>query len=121
LSLGNRIKEMRMKRGYTQEQLAEKVGMKRPNFANYEANRTIPPSDVIANLADILLTSTDYLLGKTKNPDPVNTELEFVADLELSDKELFERYDFKLDGREISEKEANGIIAFLRASRQLEQ
>lgn len=118
--LGERIKELRQLRGFTQDDVAEKLGMKRSNFSSYETGRTIPPSNILSEMATLFNTSTDYLLGKTENSDPVNdTELEFIKNLDLSYKELFTKYNFKLDGEEITEEEAKGIIAFLRASRQL--
>lgn len=117
--LGERIRELRLKRNFKQDEIAEKLGMKRSNFSSYETGRTIPPSNVLSELATILNTSSDYLLGKTENPDPVDPEVEFINNLELSDKELFERYNFKVDGSTVTEEEAKGIIAYIRALRQV--
>ncbi|NBI28311.1 helix-turn-helix domain-containing protein [Chengkuizengella marina] len=114
--LGQRIKERRVKKGFTQEELAQRLDMKRPNFANYEANRTIPPSDVLSKLADILNTSTDYLLGKTNNPLPIDNERDFTESLELNDNSLLDKYSLTLDGKTLSEEQAKLAIAFLRTA-----
>lgn len=68
MTLGERIRALRTKRGFTQEEMAEKLGMNRANFSNYERNIAIPPGDTLAQIADILKTSTDYLLGRTDDP-----------------------------------------------------
>jgi repressor LexA len=66
--MGSRIRERRLEKRLSQEQLAEKLGMKRPNVAGYEAGRIIPPGNVMRELADILDCTTDYLLGRDKSP-----------------------------------------------------
>ncbi|QOK28029.1 helix-turn-helix transcriptional regulator [Cytobacillus oceanisediminis] len=64
---GIRIKELRVKHGLSQDQLAEKLNMNRVNISNYERGViTNIPGDVLVKLADILHTNTDYLLGRTE-------------------------------------------------------
>lgn len=58
-----RLKEMRLKRGMTQKELGEKVGVKQNTFTNWENGKREPNFDNLIKLADILDTSTDYLLG----------------------------------------------------------
>lgn len=65
MSFGKRLKELRLKRGFTQDQMAEKLGMNRANFSNYERDVSSPPNDTLSTIADILNTTTDYLLGRT--------------------------------------------------------
>lgn len=60
-----RLKEMRLKRGLTQKELGEKVGVKQNTFTNWENGKREPNFDNLIKLADALDTSTDYLLGKT--------------------------------------------------------
>ncbi|MEK5479923.1 S24 family peptidase [Paenibacillus sp. FSL R5-0407] len=79
MSTGKRIKDLRLKRGLTQDQMADKLGMNRANFSNYERDVALPPGDTLADIATILNTSTDYLLGLTDNSNPNNTiSLEMV-------------------------------------------
>lgn len=72
MSTGSRIKELRTKRGYTQGYVAEKLGMDRANLSNYERDVAIPPGPVLVALADILGTTTDYLLLRTDSPFPLH-------------------------------------------------
>lgn len=114
MTLGQRIKEMRSKRGLTQEELASRLGLGRANIANYEADRTQPPSGVIANLADILKTSTDYLLNRTENPFPVGMEKELVDSIDLDDETIMERYQLKYKGKALTKEQSKLTLAVLR-------
>lgn len=72
--MGLRIKQAREAKGLTQDELAEKLKIKsRVSISNYEAGRSVPPGDVLRDLADILNTSTDYLLGRDKPFEPIST------------------------------------------------
>jgi transcriptional regulator with XRE-family HTH domain len=61
-TLGSRIKEYRVKRGFTQSQIANKLGMTEANFSSYERDKSAPPSDKLSQLSTILNVSSDYLL-----------------------------------------------------------
>ncbi|WP_068775801.1 helix-turn-helix domain-containing protein [Paenibacillus sp. FJAT-26967] len=80
---GERIQEYRLIRGYTQDDMADKLGIKRASFSSYEHNRNIPPSNILAKIADILKVSADYLLGRTENPYGDNYDLEGRTQEEL--------------------------------------
>lgn len=73
--LSERIKELRKKQGFTQDEVATMLDMKRANFSSYETGRTIPPGDTLGKLASIFETTTEYLLGKTDNPHPTDESL----------------------------------------------
>lgn len=59
-----RLKEMRLKRGLTQKELGEKVGVKQNTFTNWEKGKREPNFDNLIKLANILNTTTDELLGR---------------------------------------------------------
>jgi transcriptional regulator with XRE-family HTH domain len=63
-SIGSRIRDLRIKRGLTQDQIAEQLGMNRANFSNYERDVAVPPAETLLKIADILHTTTDFLLGR---------------------------------------------------------
>lgn len=71
--MGKRIRKERLDSGMSQDLLAEKLGMKRANVANYEAGRTIPPSNVLLDMSLIFDVTTDYLLCKTDEPHGNNS------------------------------------------------
>ena len=61
--LGKRIKELREKRGYTQQQLAEKVDVTRQTISNWELGETSPNPDQLKLLSKALNISIDELLN----------------------------------------------------------
>jgi transcriptional regulator with XRE-family HTH domain len=70
MSLGGRIKQLRTQLGLTQQGIAEQLNMGRSNFGHIENDRVIPSSEDLQKIADILKTTTDYLLGREQNPVP---------------------------------------------------
>ncbi|MDR0424730.1 MAG: helix-turn-helix transcriptional regulator [Clostridiales Family XIII bacterium] len=76
-----RLKALRKKRGFTQEALANAIGVERSSVGKYESRSVIPSSVVLINIARCLGTTIDYLLGNTDiphTPVPVCPECEFV-------------------------------------------
>jgi transcriptional regulator with XRE-family HTH domain len=66
--IGLRIKKCRQDHKLSQEELAQKLDMKRSNVANYEAGRVVPPGSALLEMSDIFNVTTDYLLGSTSDP-----------------------------------------------------
>lgn len=63
--LGERLKELREERGFTQKQIAEKLGLHSVTYLHYEKSQREPPLCVLAEMAQFFEVSTDYLLGLT--------------------------------------------------------
>ncbi len=64
----NRVKELRIERGWTQQQLAETVGVSRQSINSIERNRYIPSLLLALTFARVFGCSTDdiFKLEKTK-------------------------------------------------------
>ena len=63
-----RLKDLREDRDLTQQQVADFLGMKQPQYNRYERGLRDIPTDVLIRLADFYHVSIDYLLGQTSNP-----------------------------------------------------
>ncbi len=61
--LGERLKELREDRGYTQKQLSEKLGINSVTYLHYEKEQREPPLSLLADMAVFFGVSVDYLLG----------------------------------------------------------
>lgn len=61
--IGNRIKELRIKRGYTQQSLGEKINKSKATISSYEKDVQLPPLEVAIDIASVLNVSLDYLVG----------------------------------------------------------
>jgi transcriptional regulator with XRE-family HTH domain len=60
---GERLKEIRKSLGYSQQSLADKLGVSRRIISYYECESDYPPSKILIDLSLALNISTDVLLG----------------------------------------------------------
>lgn len=58
----NRLKELRVKKRWTQEQLAEKVGVTRTAVVKWETGKAYPTTENLIELARIFKCRVDNLL-----------------------------------------------------------
>lgn len=72
---GERIIEQRKALGWSQAQLAEKLGIHQNQISRYETGSTSPTFQVLGKLAKLFDTTTDYLLGLTHNKSPFPPQL----------------------------------------------
>ncbi len=63
----NRLKELRLEKGLTQEKLANKLGINRTTIAKIESGDRDLTLDHIQRMSDFFGVPYDYLLGKTNN------------------------------------------------------
>ena len=52
---------------WTQEYIADLIGVARPTYTAYENGSKIPPMDTVNKLADIFNLTTDYLHGRSES------------------------------------------------------
>lgn len=62
-TFAERLERLRKDRGFTQEELAKKIGMKRQAVLLMEKNNTLPTGSNLIHLAEALDTSIEYLIG----------------------------------------------------------
>lgn len=82
-TLGKRIQKLRTAKGFTQEELAQKLFLSSKTISSWEQDRTLPSLNVIVLLSEILDTTTAYFLyGDIKRLD-IETEngLEFPCEM----------------------------------------
>ncbi len=80
MNLNERLQDLRKKAGYSQEQLAELLGISRQAISKWESGQGNPDIDNIIKLTKIYQVSTDYiLLGHKDEPgkqtEPIQTPL----------------------------------------------
>ena len=83
MDLGRRIKALRKKRGVLQIQLAEAVNTSPGNLSRIESGNHTPNAKTIAAIADYLVVSTDYLLGRTLLEDEPEQEVRELLELAI--------------------------------------
>lgn len=64
---GDRLKKLRKKRGYTQQRLADSLGLSVTAVSKYELNQSTPPLDTLRSISALFNISIDELLGTEKS------------------------------------------------------
>ena len=59
-----RLKELRLQHGFSQEELAEKIGIKQNSYSDWEHGKCKPNYEKLEKIADLLEVSLDYLFGR---------------------------------------------------------
>ena len=68
-TLGQRIKAVRIRKGYTQEQLAEVMCIPKSTISAYENDKVDIKGSVLVELSEHLDTTPNYLLGVEEKED----------------------------------------------------
>lgn len=63
MPLSENIRIMRERRGLSQSELADKIGLQKQNVSAYERGIKVPSVEKLVAIADTLRCSTDMLLG----------------------------------------------------------
>lgn len=103
---GNRIKDMRKEKNWTQKQLANMLGLKNDTaIANYETGYSIPKDEIKLKMSKLFNCSIDYLMGISyyKNNTEFQTATkQAIAFLEFSSDETKEMINDILQERTFS-------------------
>ena len=62
MEIGKKLKDARMKSGFTQEAVAEKINMSRQTISNWENEKSYPDIISVIKMSDCYEVSLDYLL-----------------------------------------------------------
>ena len=65
-----RLRDLREDHDLSQQQVADYLQMKQPQYSRYERGLRDIPTDVLIRLSLLYGTSTDYILGLTNNSTP---------------------------------------------------
>ena len=99
--IGERLKQLRIKNGLKQQELADMFGLSSGTISFYESEQRKPDIDFIVAIAKYFDVSTDYLLGLINAKDKENIDISKVTGLN----------DFSLTILEQSLKETNNAAA----------
>lgn len=77
--LAEKIKKLRFERKWSQDKLAEKLGIGRQYVSKYETGKILPSADSLQKLAEVFGVSIDYLLSN---------EAKNLASIGIKDKNL---------------------------------
>ena len=81
------LKELRKKRGESQEDVAKALNTTLRTYQNYEYGQREPNIEMILKIADYFNVSIDYLLGREPEKNPIA-----MLNLATGEKEVMEKY-----------------------------
>lgn len=81
-TIGSRILNLRADKDIKQSDLANQIGITKSMLSKYENDINIPKADILSKIADVLDTTTDYLLCRVNNSAPLskNNQIKFLDD-----------------------------------------
>lgn len=92
LSFAEKIRKLRKEREWSQDVLADKIGIHGRHVSKYEGGKSLPNAETLVKIADALHVSIDYLLMNKEihNPDAKIKDLELLkafVDIDQMDDE----------------------------------
>jgi transcriptional regulator with XRE-family HTH domain len=79
-SLGDRVQELRKERGWSQADVASRIGADAGQISRYESGRITPSADAIVRLAEVFDVTTDHLLVETAPRRPLHGPEDALGD-----------------------------------------
>lgn len=82
-----KIDELLKQKGVSAHKMSLELELNKNAVSAWRDRGTVPSGDTISKLADYFEVSTDYLLGRTENPSPINevAAAHFKNDMDFSD------------------------------------
>ena len=110
-----RLKEIRLKRGITQQEIAAHLNVQQTTYSKYERGASRIDNETLKKICQYLNISADYLLGNTDVPLTMN-EVKLIRDLQKNhtDEDLMNKYKMKLGDETISPEEIKVMLKIIR-------
>lgn len=89
--IGKRIKELRIKKGLSQQELGTILGVTKVSICGYESGSRIPNLELFEKMADLFGVSADYLLGREMVIRDTNTR-QYVGAISQDDIDLITEF-----------------------------
>ena len=78
--IGEKIKELRKNSKITQEQLGNAIGVSKMAISYFEKGKKSPGRESLKKIADYFGVTTDYLLGRSEDPELNEEEDKVVSE-----------------------------------------
>ena len=92
--LGKRIREFRKAKNYTQEELAEKIGIGTNNISYFETGRYTPTLETMEKLANALNVEIYEFYIFTPQKSYEDIKLELIKEINLNEKSTRKLYNY---------------------------
>ncbi|EJP83802.1 MULTISPECIES: helix-turn-helix domain-containing protein [Bacillus] len=78
--IGEIIKKLRKERNITQEQLGNAIGVSKMAISYFEKGKKAPGRETLEKIADYFNITTDFLLGRSDDPELTEYESKVVTE-----------------------------------------
>lgn len=124
MRLSEKIMDLRKKSGWSQEELAEKLGISRQSVSKWETGESMPDLDKIIRMSELWNVSTDYLLKESepsesepsRENEPSWEEVAGEASEEKAYESAYQKREDASRVRTVSREEAEDFLALTRFS-----
>ena len=82
--LPEKLRLLRNKYGFSQKQVADKIGVSPSVVSGYETGERTPSTEVLLSLSYLFNTSSDYLLGRQVNSPESMISVDGLTDDQIS-------------------------------------
>ncbi|WP_245948012.1 helix-turn-helix domain-containing protein [Paenibacillus sambharensis] len=115
-----RLRRRRKSMKLTQEKLADLVNTKKTTISNYETGYSTPNNEMLSDLADVLETTVDYLLGRTDNPALTAAQEQSIPDFangkDIRDfKTFLQQQEVMFDGVPLTDEEKARVLGYMES------
>ena len=107
---GKRLREKKKKKGLTQRELANLLGISASSVGMYEQGRREPENALLSKLCNVLDTTTDYLIGFTKTPQDVAEVIDDFTGMLMSQQGLM------FNGQPITDEDREKIVIAIKSA-----
>lgn len=117
MSIGDRIKVARTRKGWTQIEVMNKTGINNKTLSGYEKGTNIPDHDTIKQLAETFEVNPAWISGYVDDPTPVQSNKRKFSLAEM-EKMIDERSLVDENGNPLSESQYQVLKALVRDYKQ---
>ena len=101
-AFGQRLRELRKKLGYTQQEMAYAVGIQWSRYHKYELGRNEPPFEILVKLAKLTSVDLDYLIAgqegrRGRKAEPPWGEVRELLNVVPTPALIYDKYDRLVD------------------------
>lgn len=90
MQIGTRLRQLRENKGYSQQNVADPLGMEQPNYQKFESDRAQPKLNLLEKLADFYKVSLAELISSDENNVHIQNNNHNHNGVVMGDAELFQ-------------------------------
>ncbi len=118
---GPRLRRLRTERGWTQDDLAQRIKGTQRAINYYETDGKFPPAPVVADLAAALGVSMEALMGRDDIPEPGHNTVGLNLLDDPNDRKLWKKFRVLRDFSERDKSSVFRMISMISDAKGLER